>query len=90
MNVCGACGLDFSSVRSFDAHRVGKHAYTWREGLNMDPPREDGRRCLHRSELEAAGMAQDARGRWGLVRDREQARKSFRKTPAAEAVEEAE
>jgi hypothetical protein len=77
MNQCGACGLDFSSVSGFDKHRVGKHAYLYAEGLRMNPPREDGRRCLSVSELEAAGMAQDARGRWGLVKDRERIRRAF-------------
>ncbi len=83
MNVCGACGLDFSSVKSFDAHRVGKHAYTYSEGIRMDPMREDGRRCLRVEELEDAGMAQDARGRWGLVRDRKQARQAFLRDPGS-------
>ena len=82
MNECGACGLDFSSVKSFDSHRVGKHAYTLSEGLRMEPPREDGRHCLVQHELVDAGMAQDARGRWYLVRDREHAREAFRGEPA--------
>jgi hypothetical protein len=81
MNVCGACGLDFSSVQAFDRHRVGKHAYTFTEGLNMNPPREDGRRCLDVEELEALQFAQDARGRWGSVEHREAARRAFRKSP---------
>ena len=43
---CTACGLVFNSDGGFDAHRVGKHAYTFLEGMRMEPPREDGRRCL--------------------------------------------
>ena len=68
-NGCGACGLDFGSLGAFDAHRVGKHAYTSTEGLAMDPPREDGRRCLHVWELEAQGFALNARGLYSLQRD---------------------
>jgi hypothetical protein len=33
-------------VSAFDNHRVGKHAYMHSEGLKLDPPVEDGRRCL--------------------------------------------
>ena len=29
MNLCRACNQDFASVRTFDDHRVGKHAYLW-------------------------------------------------------------
>lgn len=65
-------------MRAFDTHRVGRHAYTFAEGLRMDPIREDGRRCLDIPELCDAGMAQDARGRWVLVSDRDRARKAFR------------
>jgi hypothetical protein len=64
MNLCVGCGLDFSTTGSFDDHRVGTHDYTWFEGLRMDPPREDGRRCLDVEEMEAVGWDHDARGRW--------------------------
>jgi len=64
MTECAACGLFFSGTSSFDAHRAGTHAYTLSEGLRLDPPREDGRRCLHVSEMGAAGMELDTRGRW--------------------------
>jgi hypothetical protein len=64
VNFCAACGLDFGSTSAFDAHRVGKHGYTFVEGLRMDPPREDGRRCLSSKELLERGWAQDSRGRW--------------------------
>jgi hypothetical protein len=46
MNLHASCGGDFTSVRLFDAHRVGAHAYLYAEGLKREPPREDGRRCL--------------------------------------------
>lgn len=64
MNECGAYGQDFNSVRLFDRHRVGKHAYTFKEGMAMVPPREDGRRCLDPVEMRADGWALNERGRW--------------------------
>lgn len=64
LNQCGACGEDFTGVTLFDAHRVGKHAYTFAEGARMDPPREDGRRCLAVAEMEERGWKRNARGRW--------------------------
>ena len=64
VNLCTGCGLDFTGVRDFDAHRVGVHAYTYSEGVRMEPIREDGRRCLCVSELEAAGWFRDRHGRW--------------------------
>lgn len=64
MNLCRACREDFGSTSAFDAHRTGKHAYTYREGLAMDPSREDGRRCLDTEELERAGWHRDKQGRW--------------------------
>ena len=70
MNLC-RCGLDFGSVSAFDRHRVGKHAFTFSEGLEMDPPCEDGRRCLDVDEMAAAGMELDPRGRWRLPPDLE-------------------
>lgn len=72
-----SCDQDFASVRAFDDHRVGKHAYTYSQGLRMDPMREDGRRCLSQDEMRDVGMAQDERGRWFLVERREMARKAF-------------
>jgi hypothetical protein len=64
MNVCRTCGQDFASVRGFDAHRVGRHAYTEAEGLDLRPPRTDGRRCLNSDEMEAIGWVRDRWGRW--------------------------
>jgi hypothetical protein len=60
------CGHDFATVRAFDMHRVGKHAYTYSEGARMDPPREDGRRCLTVDEMLVKGWRQDTYGRWRL------------------------
>ena len=81
MNVCGPCGLDFSSIHAFDAHRIGKHGYTNQEGLAMIPPRENGRRCLREDELSAAGFAQNTRGRWGLNAQMDWARQRFSAQP---------
>lgn len=50
---CAACGAVFAGVRAFDAHRVG-------------PFIRGGRRCLTPPEMQARGMAQDARGWWML------------------------
>lgn len=80
-NQCGPCGLDFSSLRAFDTHHVGKHAYTHEEGLAMNPPRQDGRRCLTVDELRAAGFSQNTRGRWGLTADIHRARRRFSADP---------
>ena len=77
MNLCTACGLDFTSVRLFDAHRVGRHEYLYAEGLQLEPPREDGRRCLSGDEMEAKGWQQDARGRWFNPVRSERARAHF-------------
>jgi hypothetical protein len=57
VNLCAACGQDFGSVELFDRHRVGRHAYTFSEGLAMAPAREDGRRCLDEQEMQDAGLA---------------------------------
>ena len=62
LNGCASCGRDFTSLASFDRHRVGRHAYTFDEGLRLDPPREDGRRCLDADELLAAGLERVAPG----------------------------
>jgi hypothetical protein len=70
VNLCRACGLDFGSVSAFDAHRVGKPAYMFAEGLDFSPPREDGRRCLDEFELRERGWTRDKFVRWRApVRD---------------------
>ena len=51
-------------MKLFDRHRVGVHEYTFEEGLRMEPMREDGRRCLHRAEMEERGWGVNERGRW--------------------------
>jgi hypothetical protein len=53
---CTTCGRDFAADTYFDRHRIGRHAYTFSEGLKLDPPREDGRRCMDDDELRAAGL----------------------------------
>lgn len=63
MNLC-CCGEDFNSVELFDRHRVGTHAFTFLEGLRLDPPREDGRRCLDAAEMRELGWRLNGRGRW--------------------------
>jgi hypothetical protein len=58
LNLCRACDNDFTSVKLFDRHRVGVHAYEW------SPGRPDGRRCLTVEEMLANGWDRDANGRW--------------------------
>jgi len=69
LNFCCACKTDFASVTAFDKHRVGAHAFTFARGLELDPPREDGRRCLDADEMPAAGLELDPRGRWRIPSD---------------------
>jgi hypothetical protein len=70
MNTCGACGEDFGSLAAFDLHRIGKHEYTYDEGVRMDPPREDGRRCLTGDEMRGSPSFEvNRRGRWSIARD---------------------
>ena len=64
MNLCSPCGEDFATLKDFDSHRVGVHAYTYSEGLKFNPPVEDGRRCLAVHEMEAAGWTKNQNGRW--------------------------
>ena len=59
MNLCTTCGLDFTSVAAFDAHRTGDHGLDW-------PEHEKGRRCRDEDELQEAGLEPDDRGRWRL------------------------
>lgn len=86
MNFCRECRQDFGSVSAFDAHRVGKHAYTYREGLALG--REDGRRCLDTAELAGLGWAQDSRRRWRRPGG-EDASRSFRQRRSAVPVRRA-
>ena len=77
LNQCGACSRDFTSVELFDAHRVGRHAFTLMEGLEMEPMREDGRRCLDADEMTELGWVQDVKGRWLNPARVERARAAF-------------
>src|SRR5579883_2762651 len=67
MNLCTVCGEDFASLAAFDRHRVGRHAYSYRQGLRREPPREDGRRCLDPDEMRKAGLERDGRGHWRIA-----------------------
>src|SRR3954453_973250 len=79
-NYCRPCATDFGSVAAFDSHRTGVHEYTYSEGLLLNPPREDGRRCLSTQEIENRKLtdpstgavtgplfARNERGRWSLA-----------------------
>ena len=50
-SICRACGCVFSSISSFDKHRVGKHE-----------PME--RRCLSEQEMLERRMTQNDKGWW--------------------------
>lgn len=66
------CGEDFTSLRLFDAHRVGVHAYDY------SPDRPDGRRCLNEAEKVERGWEKVAKGRWQDPAAVEDARLRFR------------
>jgi hypothetical protein len=74
---CRKCGQDFTSERTFAAHRIGVHAYTFLEGLDLEPPREDGRRCLDSDELLGLGWKERIPGRWVDTLAAKKARQSF-------------
>src|SRR5215471_17852187 len=65
-NLCTGCWQNFGSVTAFDAHRIGKHEYTFWEGAGMSPPRYDGRRCRDIEEMREFGFQQTGEGRWSL------------------------
>lgn len=78
---CRSCKCDFSGTRMFDLHRTGTHAYTHVQGLALDPPVEDGRRCLDASEMTARGWRLDEHRRWTDPARVAQVRRAFRGTP---------
>jgi hypothetical protein len=39
-------------------------SYTYEQGLSLDPPQKDGRRCLDTDEMTAKGGELNDRGRW--------------------------
>ena len=57
--------------------------YTYEQGLSLDPPREDGRRCLDSEEMQSKGWTQDGRGRWLDPVRVQAARESFAKLELA-------
>jgi hypothetical protein len=63
LNGCSGCGTDFASVSAFDRHRVGKFE-----------PLE--RRCMDETEMVAAGLELDPRGRWRIAADAERIRQA--------------
>lgn len=83
MNLCRGCGRDFGSMRAFDKHRVGVHAYTFAEGMALEPPAEGGRRCLDEDELPEQGFVRNHWGRWTVAADAERGRAQ---TPARKAA----
>jgi len=76
-NYCSACGEDFTSVTLFDTHHIGRHEYTFQEGLKLDPPVEDGRRCLDKIEMLDKGWIILPSGLWSDPARTESARIRF-------------
>ncbi len=68
---CTACGCGFSSITSFEMHRVGQFAGAGRPST---------RRCLSVAEMRAKGMALTRRG-W--TTGREYSREFTRESGAA-------
>jgi len=64
LNLCRTCDQDFTSVRLFDAHRVGAYGPGDYKGDLEDWSPEQGRRCLSIEEMEERGWAQNERDRW--------------------------
>jgi hypothetical protein len=69
LNYCCACKKDFSSLSAFDKHRAGVHEYTFLQGIHLDPPKENGRRCLDEDEFSKVGLFLNEKGRWSLPSD---------------------
>jgi hypothetical protein len=65
-NLCRSCNEDFGSLTAFDKHRIGTHSYTFLEGMDMNPPREDGRCCLDEAEMLERGFLKNSYGRWSV------------------------
>lgn len=64
MNLCRTCNQDFTSVRLWDEHRVGKYAPGDYQGELADWTPEQGRRCLSTEEMQKRGWTKNERGRW--------------------------
>jgi hypothetical protein len=79
--ICRSCGQEFGGTSAFDAHRIGRHEYTYSEGLKQDPPIEDGRRCRSAREMASLtcrdGTLMFSRNgeAWSLTKQLESARK---------------
>ncbi len=71
-SLCRGCGLTFTSVAAFDAHRTGSYGEPIYKSSRTGKSRRVGghtpptRRCMTLTELLALGMTQNARGWWML------------------------
>jgi hypothetical protein len=70
LNGCGQCHQDFTSLRLFEAHRVGDQGLDYTE-------HENGRRCLDTEEMQTRGWTQNDKGRWYDPAEAERARERF-------------
>jgi hypothetical protein len=97
LNGCGGCRQDFTSLRLFDAHRIGAFESGNYQGHIEDWSLELGRRCLDVEEMAERGWEQDEKGRWFDPERVEDARRRLGRVaeaeiapPGGEATEEAD
>lgn len=70
---CAKCGLVFTSVAAFDAHRTGSYSEpiyqrtpAGKQSRKIIGRIPSTRRCMTMTEIQALGMTQDKRGWWTL------------------------
>jgi hypothetical protein len=84
-NLCTGCYEDFSSLKGFDVHRVGKSRPRPSTPARSRTGREKGRPCLTTEGLEELGLSLDGNGRWQLPVSEKQ-RASLDRLKAAKAA----
>jgi hypothetical protein len=63
-STCGGCGKVFSSLSSFDMHRVGSYGDPIIEKGHVIGYTPTARRCLSAQEMRDKGMLLNERGVW--------------------------
>jgi len=63
--LCSGCNLQFSSVGSFDKHRVGSYGDAIYIGNKFSHYEKHSRRCLAVDEMKGKGMFLRENGLWG-------------------------
>src|SRR5258708_7921187 len=92
-SLCRSCGLTFTSVAAFDAHRTGSYGEPIyqpsrtgrsRRVVGHTPPT---RRCMTLPEIQVQGMTQNAKGWWMLPASTQAAlTRTIHEEEAAEAI----